>query len=79
MVSGCVCSCCLVEQFIEFTSARIASYPVHSEFLHIPRYFKHNGNHYDTDSAKASEQRNLSFCISNCKDDQLKVGLKQEP
>ena len=45
----------------------------------ISRHSNHSGNHYDSEIVtKAQEQRNLRLCISNCKDDQLKVGLKQK-
>ena len=45
----------------------------------ISTHSNHNGNHYDSEiAAKAQEQRNLRLCISNCKNDKLKVGLKQK-
>lgn len=44
----------------------------------ITRYSNHNGGHFNTNIvAMAREQRDLRFRISNCRDDQLKVGLKQ--
>ena len=45
----------------------------------IAPHSNHKGNHYDSDiAAKTSEQRNLRLCISNCKDEQTKAGLKQK-
>ena len=45
----------------------------------IPRHSKHNGNHYNRHIVvMACEKRNLCLPISNCRDDQLKVDLKQK-